>query len=320
MRLKLSLATANDSRLLGDHAADDLECLSLHLHGLKLLLLGLLSQLLSLLSCQHFGLCLSLGLEELLLLDLVGLSERVNEPDGQVIVPGHLFLLLLLLERLPPLLFTFLGELARAKHIDRHPVKLADSFFFSCFSFFFSCFLGSESLFFCFDLRCNFSLKNFLGLNNEVWKLDFDDWSHNQLIFVLNIVSVPILVPLTLRDEAFWHVIDTCVDLFDSEFFHLLKLFCTTDATAERESTAFLVIQRFRGRWVRNTKRAVNAIAVLGRRRIRIASVDNVVAWSAEVIGAPAAESGDRAAVHALPINEFNAVLLAFSHADSHLI
>ena len=61
------------------------------------------------------------------------------------------------------------------------------------------------------------------------------------------------------------------------------------------------------------------AVAVLGGRRGWVDPVDNVVARCAEVIGAPTAVSGDGATVHAFPINEFNAVLLALTHANAHL-
>ena len=89
-KLMLSLAAADDSSLLGGHSADDLERLPLHLLGFELGLLSLLSQLLSLLSCQQFGLCLALGLEEKLLVSLVGLAERIDEPSRQVVVLCHI--------------------------------------------------------------------------------------------------------------------------------------------------------------------------------------------------------------------------------------
>ena len=68
-----------------------------------------------------------------------------------------------------------------------------------------------------------------------------------------------------------------------------------------------------------HTQWAVYAITVLGGRRIRIDSIDGVVAWLAEVIGAPAAKRGNGAAVHALPINEFNTVFFTLAHANTHL-
>lgn len=286
MRLKLSLAAADDSSLLRGHSADDLEGLPLHLLGFKLSLLSLLSQLLGLFSRQKLGLCLVLGLEEKLLLSLVGLAERVDEPGRQVVVFDHLFLLLLPLEFLPLLLSLSLGNHARVENIDRHLVELANSFLFSCF-------LSRDSSLLSLDLRLNFSLKNLISLSNEFRKLDFDVRSHNKLVFVLPVVSVTILVPLALGEEAFRHIIGASVNLFDSELFHLLKLFCSADAASKREGAAFLVVQGRRSRRVRDTQWAVMAIAVLGGRRCRIDPVDNVVAWSAEVIGAPAAVCGN---------------------------
>ena len=308
MRFILSLAAADDSSLLGGHSADDLERLPLHLLGFELGLFSLLLQLLSLLSCQQFSLCLALGLEEKLLVSLVGLAERVDKPGRQVVV----FLLLLPLDFLPLLLSLSLGDHARVENLDRHLHQLANSFLLSCF-------LGSDSSLLSLDLRLNFSLKDLFSLGNEFRKLDLDVGSHNKLVFVLPVVGVAVLVPFTLREEAFRHILSACVDLFDSELFHLLKLFCSANAASKREGAAFLVVQGRRSRRVRDTQWAVMAIAVLGGRRCRIDPVDNVVAWSAEVIGAPAAERGNRATVHALPVNEFNAVFLALSHANSHL-
>lgn len=43
------------------------------------------------------------------------------------------------------------------------------------------------------------------------------------------------------------------------------------------------------------------------------------MAGLAEVIGAPAAVGGDRAAVHAFPVYHVNAVFLALSLANTHL-
>ena len=308
-KLMLSLAAADDSSLLGGHSADDLERLPLHLLGFELGLLSLLSQLLSLLSCQQFGLCLALGLEEKLLVSLVGLAERVDKPGRQVVV----FLLLLPFDFLPLLLSLSLGDHARVENLDRHLHQLANSFLLSCF-------LGSDSSLLSLDLRLNFSLKDLFSLGNEFRKLDLDVGSHNKLVFVLPVVGVAVLVPFTLREEAFRHILSACVDLFDSELFHLLELLCSADAASEREGTAFLVVQGRRSRRVRDTQWAVMAVAVLGGRRCRIDPIDNVVAWCAEVIGAPAAVSCNRAAVHTLPVNELNTVFLALSHANSHLI
>ena len=177
-----------------------------------------------------------LGFEALLFLFLVGLAERINEPDGHVIVLSHLLLLLELLELLPFLLSLFLGELARVKNFDRHQEQLTDPFLFSCF---FSC----DSVFLSLNFFGNFFLKKFIGLSNEVRNLDIDKRSHDQLVFVLQIIDITVLMPCALGNKALWQLSGACVDLFDSELFHLLKLFCSADAAAQRESATFLVVQ-----------------------------------------------------------------------------
>ena len=259
VRLMLSLAAADDSSLLRGHSADDLEGLPLHLLGFKLGLLSLLSQLLGLFSCQQFGLCLALGLEEKLLLSLVGLAERVDEPGRQVVILGHLFLLLLPFEFLPLLLSLSLGNHARVENFDRHLHELANSFLLSCF-------LSRDSSLLSLNLRLNFSLENLLSLGNEFRKLDFDGGTYNKFVIVFPVVGVAVLVPLTLGEEAFRQILGACVNLFDSELFHLLKLFCSADAASEREGAAFLVVQARRSRRVRDTQWAVMTIAVLGGR------------------------------------------------------
>ena len=222
-----SLAAADDSGLLRGHGADDLEYLPLHFLGFGLGLLGLLAQLLGLLSCQHFSLILTFGLEEQLLLTLVGLAERVDKPDGQVVV----CLLLLPLELLSLLLSLSLCNHAWVEHIDRHFVKLADFFL-----------LSGDSPLLGIDPRLNFLFENLLGFSDEFRKLDLDGGSDNELVVILSVVNIAVLVPLTLREEAFWHIIDACVDLLDSELLHLLKLFCSADTASKRERAALLMV------------------------------------------------------------------------------
>lgn len=69
---------------------------------------------------------------------------------------------------------------------------------------------------------------------------------------------------------------------------------------------------------MRNAQRTVNTIAVFGR-RCPASSIENIVAGLAEVVGTPAAVRGDRATVHALPVDHVNAVFLALSLANTHL-
>jgi len=108
--------------------------------------------------------------------------------------------------------------------------------------------------------------------------------------------------------------------LLDFKIFEFLIFLISADTAAEWESATFLVIQSRGSRWVRNSQWAVDTVAVLGRGRIRIHSVDGVMAGPTEVIGTPTAVRCDGAAVHALPISEINTVLLTFSHSDTHLL
>ena len=68
---------------------------------------------------------------------------------------------------------------------------------------------------------------------------------------------------------------------------------------------------------MRNSQRAVNTIAIFG---FRSTIPKGIVTRFTEVVCAPAMELCNRAAVHALPISEFNAVLLTFSLTNSHLL
>ena len=222
------------------------------------------------------------------------LFERIEEPVGEIL--GRLDLHLLL----PLLLSQFLGELARAKHIDRGLVQDSDSFPFS------------------FESFLDLSFEDFLSLHNEVGQLDF----HKRPVdLVLNVIDVRVVVESpALGNEAFWHILSACIDLLDFEIFEFLIFFIAADTAAKRESSALRMLQSFGSGWMGHPKWAINAVAVLGRWGIRVDSVDDVMAGPTEVIRAPTAVGCDRAAIHALPVGEFNAVLLALSHADTHLL
>lgn len=70
---------------------------------------------------------------------------------------------------------------------------------------------------------------------------------------------------------------------------------------------------------MRDSKRAVNSVAVFCRWRRWVRSVDDVVTGVAKVIGAPAAVEGDRAAIHALPVNLVITVFRALRRARANL-
>ena len=293
--ISCSLAAVTDRcpALLGLHGADNLKRIHLHLLGLLLCCLLLLPGGLQFLLGNFSSGRLSLFLLLLVSCEL-WLFERIKEPVWEIL---SLFDLPLLL---PLLLSQFLCELAWAKHIDGSLVQDSDPFPFS-----FECFL---------DL----SLKDFLSLRNEVRHLNLHKRSVD---LVLNVIDVRVVVESSaLGNEALWHVLSACIDLLYLEIFEFLIFFIAADTAAERESTALRMLNTFGSGWVGDPEWAVNAVAVLGRRGIRVDSVDDVVAGSAEVICAPAAVGRDRAAIHALPVSEFNAVLLALSHADTHLL
>ena len=95
-------------------------------------------------------------------------------------------------------------------------------------------------------------------------------------------------------------------NLFDSTFAEDVKLLRAADATAERKDTAFPGVSAS-GR-MSNSKRAVDAMAVLEFNNTVVGHV-LLVAIIAEVVCSEAAEEGNRAAEHALPIDLNIAVL-----------
>ena len=87
------------------------------------------------------------------------------------------------------------------------------------------------------------------------------------------------------------------------------KLFGSADATSKWEDSAKTWVFVW---WrVRDSKRAIDAMAVL-KRRIK-STVILIVAWLAHVMSSKAAEKCCRAAVHALPVDLDCSVLRAFS-------
>ena len=105
---------------------------------------------------------------------------------------------------------------------------------------------------------------------------------------------------MVLIEPCLGHVLSSD-DLANIALLEDLKFLRSANTASEWENSALSWVNTWS--WMSDSKRAVDAIAVLERRVPATIVAVVVVAWLAEVMGAKAAEECRGATVHALPID-----------------
>ena len=101
-----------------------------------------------------------------------------------------------------------------------------------------------------------------------------------------------------------------CADhLMDISLLKHFHFFRSADAAAERENTTKFWV--FVGRWVSDSQRTIDAMAVL--KRWIACAVVLIMARLAHVVGTEAAEESSGAAIHAFPVDLYLSMLFAGS-------
>ena len=158
---------------------------------------------------------------------------------------------------------------------------------------------------------------------NEVRHLDlklrsFDFWA---LLLLFLFILITVLIPVAIEvvklfvDVGLGEVISVD-NLLNAPVLEEIKLLGTADATAERKDSTLFGVSA--GGRMSDSKRAVDAMAILKNNRAVVVHV-LLMAIITEVVCSEAAEEGNGAAEHALPVDLSIAMLVAHGCSSTHL-